>query len=258
MGSCGPGRPWRDLPERYGSWKTVYRRLRRWQQAGIWERILIELQREAAEIDQTDGSLTMIDSSNIRAHQHAAGARKKGGVAGECLGRSRGGFGSKLHLTTERHGKPIATQLSARKRHESTQAAPLLAETLNRMWQDAVAGDKAYSTIDFRNWLTAHEIAPVIRYRDNESGPKTYDRNAYRERPIAERTINRLKRSRRTAARFSSRAAGAGCRVACAGPRWTNHRLGVSGNQWAPACKRRRNWSARSEGSSSGRRNNHP
>jgi transposase len=72
------GAPWRDLPERYGSWKTVYSRFRRWQQTGIWDRLLTELQREAAHDDQIDGSITMIDSSSIRAHQHAAGARKKG------------------------------------------------------------------------------------------------------------------------------------------------------------------------------------
>lgn len=66
------GAPWRDLPERYGSWRTVYSRFRRGQRAGIWERILTELQREAAEADQIDGTITMIDSSNIRAHQHAA------------------------------------------------------------------------------------------------------------------------------------------------------------------------------------------
>jgi transposase len=72
------GAPWRDLPERYGNWKTVYSRFRRWQAAGIWDRILTEMQREAAHDDRIDGSITMIDSSSIRAHQHAAGARKKG------------------------------------------------------------------------------------------------------------------------------------------------------------------------------------
>ena len=72
------GAPWRDLPERYGNWKTVYSRFRRWQAAGIWDRILTELQCEAAHDDQLDGALTMIDSSSIRAHQHAAGARKRG------------------------------------------------------------------------------------------------------------------------------------------------------------------------------------
>lgn len=75
------------------------------------------------------------------------------------------------------------------------------------MWPDAVAGDKAYSTIDIRTWLTRHEIDVVIPYRDNELGPKTYDREAYRERPIIERTINRLKRYRRIATRYEKLAA---------------------------------------------------
>lgn len=72
------GAPWRDLPERYGRWTTVYSRLRRWEAAGIWDRILRELQVEAAHDDRIDGSITMLDSSSIRVHQHAAGARKKG------------------------------------------------------------------------------------------------------------------------------------------------------------------------------------
>jgi transposase len=73
------GAPWRDLPERYGSWQTVYSRFRRWQEAGIWDRILLALQADAAHAGTLDGSLTMIDGSNIRAHQQAAGAPKKGG-----------------------------------------------------------------------------------------------------------------------------------------------------------------------------------
>ena len=75
------------------------------------------------------------------------------------------------------------------------------------MGPDAVAGDKAYRTSDIRNWLIAHEIETVIPYRDNESGPKAYDREAYRDRPIIERTINRLKRYRRIATRYEKLAA---------------------------------------------------
>lgn len=72
------GAPWRDLPECYGSWNTVWSRFRRWRDAGIWDAILRTVQEEAAHDDELDGSLTMIDGSNVRAHQHAAGARKKG------------------------------------------------------------------------------------------------------------------------------------------------------------------------------------
>lgn len=72
------GAPWRDLPERYGSWQTVYSRFRRWQQAGIWEQVLTTIQSDAAHDGSLDDSLALIDSSSIRAHQHAAGARKRG------------------------------------------------------------------------------------------------------------------------------------------------------------------------------------
>lgn len=70
------GAPWRDLPERYGPWQTVYSRFRRWQQAGIWERILADLQRDADAAGQLNWEVHFIDSTIIRAHQHAAGAKK--------------------------------------------------------------------------------------------------------------------------------------------------------------------------------------
>ena len=70
------GAPWRDLPDRYGAWQTVYSRFRRWRDAGVWDRILTTLQRDAAFDGTLDGSLAMIDGTNIRAHPQAAGAKK--------------------------------------------------------------------------------------------------------------------------------------------------------------------------------------
>lgn len=72
------GAPWRDLPDRYGNWKTVYSRFRRWRDAGIWDQILIALQGDGAHDGEIDGSLAMIDGSSIRAHPQAAGAPKRG------------------------------------------------------------------------------------------------------------------------------------------------------------------------------------
>jgi len=63
------GVPWRDLPERFGSWKTVYNRFDRWSKAGIWKRIFEEL---AIEVDEA-GSL--LDATIVRAHQDAAGGK---------------------------------------------------------------------------------------------------------------------------------------------------------------------------------------
>lgn len=70
------GVPWRDLPERFGSWRTVYSRFRRWQQAGVWERVLATLQQEADAEGALDWSLHFLDGTTVRAHQHAAGAKK--------------------------------------------------------------------------------------------------------------------------------------------------------------------------------------
>jgi transposase len=70
------GAPWRDLPERYGSWRTVYSRFRRWQRAGVWERVLAALQAEADAAGDLDWALHFLDGTTVRAHQHAAGAKK--------------------------------------------------------------------------------------------------------------------------------------------------------------------------------------
>jgi transposase len=70
------GVPWRDLPERFGSWRTVYSRFRRWQQAGIWARVLAALQAEADARGALDWALHFLDGTTVRAHQHAAGAKK--------------------------------------------------------------------------------------------------------------------------------------------------------------------------------------
>ncbi len=72
------GCPWRSLPERYGSWKTVSGRFYPWTRAGVWDRILAALQRRADADGRLDWTLHFVDSTVIRAHQHAAGA--KGGT----------------------------------------------------------------------------------------------------------------------------------------------------------------------------------
>jgi len=71
------GVPWRDVPERYGPWQTVYGLFRRWQRDGTWQRIVTGLQARA----DAEGLIiwdVSVDSTVARAHQHAAGARKGG------------------------------------------------------------------------------------------------------------------------------------------------------------------------------------
>jgi transposase len=64
------GSPWRDLPERYGPYTTCYNRFNRWAKAGVWLQVFEALAARSA------GSLQFIDSSIVRAHQHAAGGKK--------------------------------------------------------------------------------------------------------------------------------------------------------------------------------------
>jgi transposase len=68
------GVQWRDLPERFGPWKTVYERHRLWSADGTWERLLQQVQAEADAADEIDWNIS-VDSTVVRAHQHAAGAR---------------------------------------------------------------------------------------------------------------------------------------------------------------------------------------
>ncbi|TWD13113.1 transposase [Streptomyces sp. T12] len=70
------GVPWPDLPECYGSWKTVYEQHLRWSADGTWDRILQSVQAEADLAGRIDWSMVGVDSTSCRAHQHAAGARK--------------------------------------------------------------------------------------------------------------------------------------------------------------------------------------
>ena len=73
------GAPWRDLPEYYGSWKTVYNNFLRWRDAGVWEKILESLKPDPEPLWQV-----IVDSTILKAHQHSAGA-KKGLIATKLL-----------------------------------------------------------------------------------------------------------------------------------------------------------------------------
>ena len=68
------GCPWRDLPGEYGNWKTVYNRHRRWSLDGTWDKILGRLRAGCDRAEGEDWTVSA-DSTVVRAHQHAAGAR---------------------------------------------------------------------------------------------------------------------------------------------------------------------------------------
>ena len=84
------GAPWRDVPEKYGKWMTVYQRFRRWSAAGVWEAVASTLAQAMA-----DNSRHSVDSTTVRGHVSAAGA--KGGLANRLLAAR--GAGSPVKFT---------------------------------------------------------------------------------------------------------------------------------------------------------------
>jgi transposase len=211
------GAPWRDLPERFGPWATAWSRFRRWTAAGVWARVLEVLQRDADVAGQLDWDTHYVDGTVVRAHQHAAGAI--GGQEHEALGRSRGGFSTKVHLRAEGGGKPLAVVLSGGERHESRYLGALLAggrvrrraQGRPRSRPRRLVGDRGYSYPTVRRMLARQHIRAVIpRRRDQRPYDRRYapfDRVAYRARNRVERLVNRLKQHRRVATRYEKRAA---------------------------------------------------
>ena len=70
------GAPWRDIPERYGKWTTIYSRFQRWRKSGVWDKMFAELQSALDVGSNVDWEIHFIDSTIVRAHHHAAGAKK--------------------------------------------------------------------------------------------------------------------------------------------------------------------------------------
>ena len=157
-----------------------------------------------------------MDATIIRARQHAARARppKDAEHPDEALGRSQGGFSTKLHLRAEGGGKPIAFLFTAGQRHEQsafealmeTGAVKRLRQGRPRIRPDRVAGDKGYSSRKIRRYLRRRGIGAVIPRQKRERRTR-FDKIAYRQRNLVERLINKLKGFRRIATRYEKRAA---------------------------------------------------
>ncbi len=202
------GAQWRDMPERYGKCKSVYDRYRRWTREGMFDQILQRLHVQLDKDGRIDWSVFDVDGSNIRAHRSAAGASKASKnradePADSALGRSRGGFGTKLHLVTDGRGTPLGATVTAGQSHESKSFERLMdtVRIRRRRRPEAVAGDKGYSYPRIRDWLRRRGIEAVIPARSDQPR-RRLNRRVYRRRNAVERCIGWLKECRRVATRY--------------------------------------------------------
>jgi transposase len=189
------GAPWRDLAERFGRWDAIYRRFRRWALSGRWE-----ILRRALTV-VSNGALLLVDSTIVKAHAHAAGARDTD-PRSEGLGRSRGGFTTKLHALVTDRGELVRYVLTGGEVNDITQAGVLVREREGR----GVVGDRAYDSDAFVRRIASMRMRVVVPSRSTRRRPRVIDRAAYATRNVIERWFGRLKIFRRVATRYDKTA----------------------------------------------------
>ncbi|AFY39686.1 transposase [[Leptolyngbya] sp. PCC 7376] len=189
------GIPWRDLPERFGDFRVVHTRFTRWSRQGVWEGIFQVLAQDA------DNEYAMIDATIVKAHQHSAGAPKKG--EDPAIGRSRGGLTTKIHATCDALGKPTGFYLTAGQAHDLDGADALLPE----IKAGALLADRAYDAENrVRQLLANDNCEAVIPSTRKRKAPYGYDRELYKARHLIENFFAKLKQYRGIATRYDKTA----------------------------------------------------
>ncbi len=175
------GIPWRDLPRRFGHWNSIFRRYRRWCLAGVWERLVA-----ACAEERMHPCRVHLNTTHVRSHPVFAGARRdQDGQAAQAQGRSRGGFGTKLHVLVDAQGGLLACGLPPGQAHDRPPAEGLW----ERYNPDYVLADRSYDDDELRRYIVAQRAEPVIPGRRDRTVPIDYDRVLYRERNVVERSI---------------------------------------------------------------------
>ncbi len=126
------------------------------------------------------------------------GFKKNGGQAQQALGRSRGGFSTKIHVSVDGLGNPLRFRLTAGQRHDITQAEALVAD----LQFEHLIADRLYDAEDFLLVIMAVDAEVVILPRQSRKESREYDKIWYKEHHLAECFINKIKHYRRIFSRF--------------------------------------------------------
>ncbi len=191
-GVCAAARPWRDVPEKYGNWNSIYRRFRRWSASGVWESVAITLAETMAESGHYN-----IDSTSVRAHVSAAGG--KGGFIEELLAARGAGSPVKFIVSAMDEAAhrvpPHAGEAADCKAYDDLIDLP-------EQKPKALLADKAYDTDAIRADLKRRGIKAVIPPKSNRKVMIRYNKRLYRERNCIERVFGHLKINRAIATRY--------------------------------------------------------
>jgi transposase len=199
------GATWRSIPAELGPWWAAAQTFIRWARLGIWERLL-----EAAQARGVELGMVFLDGTSIRAHQKAAGPPRRsqedtgtGHDGREALGRSRGGYGTKVCVIAEAGGRAVAFSLAPGQAHELPQAPDLLDRLPGTpSW---VVGDRGLASHAFRERIWDMGARPAIPPKRGEA-PVACPPWIYRNRNRVERLWARLKEWRAVATRYEKTA----------------------------------------------------
>ncbi len=185
------GCPWRDLPEAFGCWNSIYKRFNAWSAAGKWVNLFKAL------VVEPDMEWIFIDGSYAKAHQHSSGAASG---ADEAIGKSRGGNTSKIHLVVDAYGLPVDFEITGGDINDCTVAPELIVQFPEA---EVIIADKGYDSEQIRAAIESQGARPVIpRRRNSVKGNTDLDKGLYRYRHLVENTFARLKHYRAVASRF--------------------------------------------------------
>jgi transposase len=187
------GAQWRECHERYGKWNSIYSRFNSWAKKDVWNKLLKFCAQDP------DLEYIMIDATIVRAHACAAGY---GNQDEQGLGRSRGGFTSKIHAKVDALGNPLAIIITPGQRNEITQANALVTGVQG----SNIIADKGYDSNDFRCTLAEQNCTSTIPSKANRIETIPYDEYIYEERHIIECFFSKIKYFRRIFSRFDKSA----------------------------------------------------
>jgi len=179
----------RLLPSYYGNCFCVYQRFLRWKKRGVWDSLFVACQ------DYIDAEYFAIDATIVRANQCAAGYKKG---SHEDLGRSCGGFSTKICTLVDALGNPVKFLLAPGNEHDIVQAEELVKDLRNTK----VLGDKAFDCKGFVDFLKERKCEAVIPSRSNAKEKREIDAHLYNERHLVECCFSKFKYNRRIASRF--------------------------------------------------------
>ena len=192
------GCKWRGLPKRFGQWHTIYTRMNRWAKNGVLDRVFEKLQTGADRAHQDRSLLARLDFGQGPSGWHRR--FKKNGP--QAIGKSRGGWNTKIHMVAADARTAIVFALSPGNDHDAPHGRALL-EELGPMPEGLpMLMDRAYEGNETRQLVLDLGMIPVVPPKSNRLHPWDYDRAIYKKRNEIERLFRRLKGFRRIFSRF--------------------------------------------------------